>query len=540
MTDRNGGNGVVFKKKYTRNVPVMSAQEAVEMVPSGAVVSFSGAGGGILEPTALIQALAERFEKESEPRDLTFFHTAGLGDRADKGMSVLAKPGLCKCSIGSHYAQSPAIADMAVKNEIEAYCFPMGVMTKLTCAAASGQPGVITKIGIGTFIDPRNKGGKLNEKTKEDLVQLVNIDGEEYLFYKAVKPDVAFIRGTTADEEGYITLEDEPVFMNILGEAQAAKNNGGIVIAQVKRVVKRGTLHPKKVKVPGYLIDALVVVPDQEQLYNEPLDRFISGDYVQADLHNDIMPLNHRKVIARRALMEASPGDVGNVGVGIPDGVGKVAAEEGVSEEITLTVEHGVIGGVTSQGIFFGANVNTKAIIDSPTMFDFYNGGGLDIAFLSFAELDRHGNVNVSRFNNKIAGAGGFVDIAHRTKKVIFLGTFTAGGLETSIENGRIRVVKEGRFRKFCDELEEISFSSENALLNGQHVLYLTERASFRLTRNGIELFEIAEGMDLEKDILANMDFRPLIAEELSVMDRRLFYEGKMVLRDDWIKKGYL
>lgn len=528
------------KKAGPNKVPVMTAEEAIKLVPSNAVVSFLGAGGGIVEPTALINALAERFEREQAPRDLTLWHPAGLGDRGEKGMSVLAKPGLIKRSIGSHYGQSPRIADMADRNEIEAYCFPMGVMTKLACAAAAGQPGVLTKTGIGTYMDPRKTGGKLNPKTTEDLIKVMDIDGEEYLFYKTVRPDVALIRGSTADEEGFITMEDEIVFLDILAAAQAAKNNGGIVIAQVQKLVKKGSLHPKDVRVPGYLVDALVVVPDQQQLYGAPINRYMSGDYTQVEGDVQIVPLDQRKVIARRALMEVKPGDIGNVGVGISDGVGKIAAEEGVSEEFTLTVEQGSVGGISAQGIFFGANVNSKAVIDMPSMFDFYDGGGLDICFLSFAELDRHGNVNVSRFNNKVMGVGGFINISANSKKVVFSGTFTAGGLKTAVEGGRIRIVSEGRFTKLRDEVEEISFSGENAVRTGQDIIYLTERASFRLTKGGVELFEIAEGMDLEKDILAHMEFRPLIAKDLKTMDPRLFRDQIMDLRADWEGKGLL
>ncbi len=523
-----------------KNVPIMTVEEAVKMVPSNAVVAFLGAGGGIVEPTALINALADRFDKEREPKDLTFWHTAGLGDRAEKGMCILAKPGLCKRSIGSHYGQSVRIADMVDRNEIEAYCFPMGVMTQLLRAAASGQPGIITTIGIGTYMDPRVTGGKLNEKTKEDLISVMNVSGKEYLFYQAIKPDVALIRGTSADEEGYITMEDEIAFLDILAEAQATKNNGGIVIAQVQKVVKNGTLHPKNVKVPGFLVDAVVVVPEQTQLYNAPLNRFMSGDYQQPQGAAQIIPLDQRKIIARRALMEVAPGDVGNIGVGISDGVRKVAAEEGVSEEFTLTVELGPVGGVSAQGIFFGASVNTKAILDMPSMFDFYDGGGLDICFLSFAELDKKGNVNVSRFNNKVMGVGGFIDISSGSKKVVFSGTFTAGGLKTDIEDGKLRIVNEGRFKKLRDEVEEISFSGENAIRTGQDIIYLTERATFRLTKSGLELFEIAEGLDLEKDILAHMEFHPLIAKDLKTMDPRLFCDGVMGLRKEWEQNGLL
>jgi acetate CoA-transferase len=512
----------------------LTADEAVERIPSGATVAFLGAGGGITEPTALIEALAKRYRNTHEPRDLTFYHPTGLGDRADRGMSPLAQAGLCRRAIGGHWGQSPRLADMAEANEIEAYSFPMGVMSQLLRAAAAGQPGILTHIGLGTYIDPRQTGGKLNQRTKQDLIRSMEIDGKEWLFYPAIRPDVSLIRGTTADTDGYISMEDEIAFLDALPMAQAAKNNGGIVIAQVQRLVKARTLHPKTIKVPGYLVDVVVVVPEQSQLYAGSVSRFMSGDFIAETGELVAPPLNERKVIGRRALLEVTPGDVGNVGVGISDGIGVIAQEEGVAQDFTLTVELGPIGGVSAQGIFFGASVNNRAVIDMPAQFDFYDGGGLDICFVSFAEVDQAGNVNVSRFNGKIMGVGGFINITQNSRKMVFSGTLTAGGLKTAVEDGTMRIRQEGRFKKFLPQVEEVTFNGKDAVRRGQDVTYITERAVFRLTSDGLELCEIAPGLDAERDIIAHMDFRPRIAVELKEMDRRLFLPEPMGLSKQW------
>ncbi|MFT9497342.1 acyl CoA:acetate/3-ketoacid CoA transferase [Anaerosolibacter sp.] len=518
-------------------VSVLTADEAVKFIPSGATVGFTGAGGGILEATEVIKALANRYKESNQPQDLTLWHTTGLGDRNDRGLSPLAQQGLVKRIFGGHWGQSPRLAEMAERNEIEAYNYPQGVMSQLLRTTAAGQPGILSHVGLGTFIDPRRQGGKLNEVTKEELVKLMIIDGKEWLYYPVVPIDVAIIRGTTADMEGYISMEDEITYLDALALAQAAHNNGGIVIAQVQRLVKGRSLHPKSIKVPGYLVDALVVVDDQPQLYSGQVNRFFSGDYVLETGEVIPLPLNERKVIARRALMEVAPGNVGNVGVGISDGIGVVAREEGINEEFTLTVETGPIGGVTAQGIFFGASVNMQAVLDMPAQFDFYDGGGLDVAFLSFAEVDQTGNVNVHKFNGKIMGTGGFVNICQNSKKVIFSGTLTAGGLKSVVEQGAVRIDQEGKFKKLVEQVPEITFNGQDALRRGQTVIYITERAVFRLTDGGLELCEVAPGVDVEKDIIQQMGFKPKIAEDLKEMDPRLFSPEKMGIAEEWRKK---
>jgi acetate CoA-transferase len=517
-------------------VPVLSAEEAVARIPSGAMVAICGAGGGVVEPTALIQALVRRFDETQQPRDLGLLHTTGLGDRAERGMSPLARPGLCARVIGGHWAQSPRLADMAERNEIEAWNLPQGVICQLLRASAAGQPGILTHVGLGTFIDPRQTGGKLNKRTREDLVRLMEIDGRETLFYKAPRIDVAIIRGTTADTDGYVSMEEEIAYLDTLAAAQAAHNNGGLVIVQVQRLVRAGTLHPRSVRIPGFLVDALVVVPEQTQLYTGT-SRFFSGDFTAEEGEATPLPLTERKLVARRALLEIGPGDVGNVGVGISDGIGMVAREEGVEREFTLTVETGAVGGVSAQGIFFGATYNMRALMDMPAQFDFYDGGGLDVCFLSFAEFDQAGNVNVHRFNGRIVGTGGFVNISQNSRKVVFSGTLTAGGLKTAFEDGALHIEQEGRFRKLVARVPEVTFNAADALRCGQEVLYITERAVFRLTPEGVELTEIAPGIDLERDILSRMEFRPRIAAVLRTMDSRLFRVPAMGIRAEWLRR---
>lgn len=519
--------------RQNRHLPILTPAQAAELVKDQDVLAMCGAGGGINEATELIYALADRYRQTQTPRDLTFYHSTGLGDRGEKGMSPLAQKGLVKRDIGGHWGQSPRMSEMAERNEIEAYNFPMGAMAQLMRAAAAGSPGILTHVGLGTFLDPRQQGGKLNDVTTEDLIQLKVIDGKEWLFYPCIYPDVAFIRGTTADTEGYVTMEDEVLYTDSYATAMATHNNGGTVIVQVERVVKAGTLPSKSVKIPGHLVDAIVVVPNQPQLYGVPTSGFVSGRYIQ-DFSEDhtVLPLNERKVIARRALMEVKKGYIGNVGVGICDGIGVVAKEEGVSEEFTLTVETGIVGGVSAQGIYFGASVNARAVVDMPSQFDFYDGGGLDISFLSFAEFDQEGNINVHKFNGKIMGTGGFVDICQNSKKAIFAGTLKAGGLKEQVENGSISILQEGRFIKAVEHVPEITFNGKLAVERGQEVLIITERAVFQLTKDGVMLTEIAPGIDLERDIFSQMAFRPIVSPQLKEMDRRLFLAAPMGLRE--------
>ena len=517
-------------------VPILSAAEAVSYIEDGSCIGFCGAGGGIGESTQCILALRDRFAETGAPKNLTLWHATGLGDRGEQGMSPLALPGMVSRVYGGHWAQSPKLAELAEKNEIEAYNFPQGVMSQLLRVMAAGQPGMLSRVGIGTFIDPRMQGGRLNTCTTEKLLKIVVCNNQEYIYYPVIPIDVCMIRGTTADTEGYVSMEDEIAFLDTLAMAQAVHNNNGLVIVQVKRVVKKGSIHPKQVKLPGYLIDAIVVDPDQGQLYNGS-DRFFSGDYIQEDDEITPLPLNQRKVVARRALMEISPGNVGNVGVGIADGIGLVAREEGIGDEFTLTVETGPVGGATAQGIYFGASINAKALMDMPSQFDFYGGGGLDVAYLSFAEVDQMGNVNVHKFNGKIVGTGGFVDICAGSKKIIFCGTLRAGGLKTSVGDGQISIDQEGKFEKFLPQLSAITFSGQEALKQGKKVFFITERAVLKLEKNGLILIEVAPGMDVQRDVIDKMGFVPKIAEHVKVMDPRIFCEAVMGIRQEFMIK---
>ena len=489
-------------------VPVLSAADAVNYIPDEATLCVLGAGGGILEATTLINALAEKYKNSQSPRNLALISPTGLGDRADRGISPLAQEGLVKWALCGHWGQSPRISDLAEQNKIAAYNYPQGVLTQTLRASAAHQPGILSDIGIGT---------------------LVEIDNKEYLYYKAIAPNIAFIRATTCDSEGYATFEDEVMYLDALVIAQAVHNNGGIVMMQVQKMVKKATLHPKSVRIPGYLVDIVVIDPDQTQLYGgAPVNRFISGDFVLDDSQQTALPLNQRKLVARRALFEMRKGAVGNVGVGIADGIGLVAREEGCADDFILTVETGPIGGITSQGIAFGANVNTRAILDMTSQFDFYHGGGLDVCYLSFAEVDRHGNVGVHKFNGKIMGTGGFIDISATSKKIIFCGTLTAGSLKTEVADGKLNIVQEGRVKKFVNELPEVTFSGKIALERGLDVRYITERAVFTLKVDGLHLIEIAPGVSLQEDILDKMDFTPIISPNLKLMDERLFIDASM------------
>jgi propionate CoA-transferase len=505
---------------------VVSAAEAVQAIPDGAVLSVGGSGGGVLEPRALLMALEERFQATGHPRDLTLVHCTGIGDRTAGGLTHLAHPGLIRRVIAGNWAMSQAMGQLALTDQIEAYNFPQGVMSQLHREIAAGRPGLVTHVGLHTFVDPRYEGGKMNRRTTEDLVEVVTLRGREYLFYPAFPIDYAFIRGTTADEEGNLTFEQEGAVLDMLAIAQAAHNSGGRVIAQVKRLARAGTLHPHRVVVPGIIVDQVVVVPGQWQTSEGEYHPAISGELKMPVDVIPRLPLNERKIVARRALAELWPGAVVNLGVGMADGITAVAAEEGVLDRFVLTIEQGVIGGGPALGLIFGVAYNPTAIIDQPAQFDFYDGGGLDIAFLGCAEIDRHGNVNVSKFGNRLVGTGGFIDISQNARKVVFCGTLTAGNLLISVRDGRLSIEREGRHRKFVERVEQVTFNAAYARARGKPVLYVTERAVFELGDQGLVLTEIAPGVDLERDVLSRMGFRPVISPQLRLMDERYFRPG--------------
>lgn len=513
--------------------PILSADDAVALIRDGDTLAIDGSGGGLVEPDALIAALSRRFERTGHPRGLTLLHPTGIGDRASRGTSMLAREGLCKRVIGGHWGQAPEMAKLASENKIEAYNFPQGVLNQLYREIGAGRPGVITHVGLGTFVDPRLEGGKLNSVTTEDLVEVVTLGGREWLFYRAFPIDVAFVRGTTADEEGYISHEQEAAILGGMACAQAAHNSGGIVLVQVKRLAVAGRLPAQTVRIPGPMVDAIVIHENQWQTYEAEYNPAFSGEVKVPLGRVKSLPFDVRKIVARRAAMEIRPGALLNLGVGMPDGVAAVAAEEGVSDLFTLTVEQGGYGGIPAPGIIFGAVSNPLAMLDGPGQFDFYDGGGLDLSCLGMAQADSQGNVNVSKFGTTIMGTGGFVDISQNAKSVVFCATFTAGGLEVEMKDRRLHIAREGKHKKFVTGVDQVTFSGEYARGKGQHVLYVTERAVFKLQPEGLVLIEIAPGVDLRRDVLDLMEFEPIVSRELCQMEPCIFDPEPMGLKAD-------
>jgi len=508
-----------------RDRKICSAADAVGLINSGDTVVCGGFVGAA-HPEALTSALEKRFLGSEVPQNLTLVYAAGQGDGKSRGLNHLAHEGLVKRVVGGHWALAPGMGKLAIENRIEAYNFPQGVVCQLLRDIAAGRPGCITHVGLGTFIDPENDGGKLNERTTEDLIERIELAGKPWLFYRAFPVNVGFIRATTADPSGNLSMEDEAILGEVLAIAQAVRNSGGIVIAQVKRLSDR-PIPPQSVVVPGILVDRIVLADGNEhdQTFGEEMNTsYCSAADNDVPVVHEKLPANERRIIAARACDELQACDIANLGIGMPEGVARIAAERGMLNEVTLTVESGPIGGMPAGGLSFGAAVHPLAIVDQPSQFDFYDGGGLDYAALGAAQVDAVGNVNVSKFGTRLAGVGGFVTISQNAKRLVFCGTMTSGGLVTRIENGKLIIESEGRVRKFVEQVDQVSFSGALAVESNRPVIFVTERAVFRLTSQGLELIEVAPGIRLQEDVLDVMGFAPVISGALKEMPVACFF----------------
>ncbi|MEH7106904.1 acyl CoA:acetate/3-ketoacid CoA transferase [Bacillus sp. JJ1764] len=512
---------------------LISSKGAAELIFDGAILGVGGfIGTGVAEE--IHQEVEKRYLETGKPENLTLLYAAGIGDGGERGLNHYAHEGLIKKVIGGHWGLAPKLQPLVAANKIEAYNLPQGVIAQMFRDSAAGKPRTITHVGLGTFVDPDIDGGKLNEVTTEKIVEKVCFDGKEYLAYKTQKIDIAIVKGTEADENGNISFGKEPLTLEVLSIAMNAKNNGGMVIVQVEKMVKNGSIDPKQVKIPGILVDYVVVV-DKIENHMQTFGTQFNDAFVRSDVvikkETNVYPLNERKVIARRAAMLLDPNKkVLNYGIGVPEIIAEVLREEGQEKGFTPTIEPGAVGGTPAGGLDFGCSAVPEAIIDQPYMFDFYDGGGIDAAFLGLAQCDGDGNINVSKFGPKIAGCGGFINITQNAEELAFCGTFTAGGLKVRAADGKLDILQEGKAKKFISSVEQITFSGNVARQNGKKVIYITERAVFELLPEGLTLTEIAPGVDIQKDIFDQMEFIPLIVENLKTMDERIFMNNPMGL----------
>jgi propionate CoA-transferase len=508
---------------------LIEAREIANHIRDGSTLAVGGAGAGHAVPDKVLRALGEEFTRTGHPRDLTIIHPCGIGDNDSRGLSHVAHEGMVKLDIGGFWGNAPKLVQLAVENKVHGFNLPQGVLSHLMRATAAGEPGVITTVGLNTFVDPRLEGGRINEVTTEDIVEVVELSGKEYLFYKAIPVDVGIIRGTSVDIEGNLTMEEEVGFFAMLSIAQAAKVNGGIVIAQVKKI-QNGHCDPGHVKVPGVFIDYVITDPDQEMTFLSPFDPALVKRNVE--YQSDELSLEGvKRPVSRRAAMELTKGAYVNLGYGMSDGVPIVARQEEITDRIVFMIEQGAIAGIPTTGLNFGAMYNPSAIVDDGYQFDFFHGGGLDMAFLGFAQVDRHGNINSSRFGKVITGCGGSIDISQNAKKVVYCGSFAVKSEQEIMEAG-VRVIHPGKFKKFVREVQQVSFSGRYALEKGQEIVYVTERAVFRLEPEGLTLVEIAPGVDLQRDILDMMEFEPAISKDLKTIDPVVYSKGKIGLNE--------
>lgn len=504
---------------------IITADQAAALIEDNVTLGATGFGlAGWAEEVA--QAIEKRFTATGSPRNITLLHASAIGDWKERGTTRLGKEGLIKKWIGAHIGSSAGMSKLVIDNKIEAYNLPQGSIIQLLREIAGRRLGLFTKVGLGTFVDPRIEGGKMNAKTTAPINRVVEAEGEEWLFYKTFPIHVALLRGTTVDEHGNLTMEKEGPITEALSMAQAVKASGGIVIVQAEYLAKAGSLHPKQVKVPGILVDYIVIATKQEAcwqtegLYFNPA---FAGD-IKVPLNSiPVLPMDERKIIARRAAAELLPNAITNLGVGIPSDVAAIAAEEGVINLMTMTTEIGGVGGIPASLPHFGHSYNGEAVVDHTSQFDFYDGGGIDVAFLGLAQTDKQGNVNVSKFKGRAMGCGGFINISQNSKKVVYCGSFTAGGLSVTAQDGKLVILQEGKGKKFIENVEQVTYSGQYAAKVNQPVLYITERAVFTLEDGEMTLIEIAPGIDLEKDVLALMDFKPQISRNVKVMDPAIF-----------------
>lgn len=517
----------------------MSAAQAAQLLRDGDTVGLMGGGGGLMEASCLFEAIQARFLATHSPLALTVVHALGIGDKKTKGMNCFAHAGLVKRVIGGHWVWSPAMQALALSNQIEAYILPGGVSSQLLREIGAGRPGLITHVGLGTVCDPRFGGGRMNEAARDDLAEVIELDGREYLRYKPFRVDVALVRASAADEDGNISFEHEAANLDAASLALAARNSGGKVIVQVGQRLPRGALKAREVRIPSAWVDAVVVDADQRTSYDIPFDAAFSGELTgperarseAEDLARELAAsqeaFGERQAVARRAheelLNTGKARPVVNYGVGVPDALAKLVAARQEQHRIYQTIEHGTYGGTLMDGVLFGYARNASAMLDAATQFDFYGGGGLDVAFLGFGEFDADGSVNVSRLGGVTVGPGGFIDIAQNAAKVVFCGTLAAKGVKLATGDGQMRVLQQGSVQKLVNKVDQITFSGPQSLVRGQQVLYLTERASFRLTAAGVELFELAPGIHLERDVLAQMAFKPKLSPTLRVLPAAYF-----------------
>jgi acyl CoA:acetate/3-ketoacid CoA transferase len=519
---------------------IVSAAEAVKKIADGATVTVNSSSG-LCCPDAILKALGERFDREQHPRNLTVLHPIAAGDMSGvKGVDHIAKPGLIARIIAGSYpsgpssSEPPMIWQMLGANEIAAYNVPSGIMFDIHREAAAKRPGVLTKIGLDTFVDPAHEGCAMNAKAATaPIVKKINFEGEEWLYFPAIIPNVAIIRATSSDERGNLTFEHEGAYIGALDLAMAAHNNGGIVIAQVKRVIRDRPLKPHDVYVPGILVDFIVEVPDQWQTTQTPYDPAISGEEFSSLDSFSHMEFGTGKAIARRVAQELKEGWAVNLGFGVSANVPRILLEEGLHGKTTWVIEQGAVGGIPLLDFQFGCSSNAEAIVASPSQFTYFQAAGFDCALLSFLQIDAHGSVNVSKLGVRphvTAGAGGFVDITSRAKKIVYSGFFNAGA-KMEIRDGKLHIEKEGKVKKLVREVEQISFSGKRAVMQGQDITYVTERCVMKLTNEGVVVTEIAPGVELQANILDQSEFPLIISPKPRPMSPALFQPALMGLK---------